>query len=392
MNPENFRLLIHHHHVAHVDNAGEIWLTSAIARWVLALSTHFKEIGLLLHQSAKPLPGQDTPISRKNVRLFSLGPPGYYWDYLPRLRRIREVCRHAGPQADGLLIRGLTPRQHTVWLHTPGARKAFLLVRSPRQPRLIKIGPKEILSAGLNKFREFEFRQIAKKNNIVVMANSPAYIPEIEVLTGHKAFFVPTNTIQEEEISPLHVRPVGIPFKLLYVGRLNFLKGLRELFCALAVLHQQGQRCVLDLVGDLDEPVYPDLVKLADQLGITNLIYWHGFVPYGPELFKYYLNADSFVLPTYTEGFPHVLREAVANCCPVITTSVGGIPAIFEHEKHALLIPPKDVDSIVNAVKRLITETTLRQKLIGQAYHQSMDFTVEACAQKLAATLSMAWE
>ncbi len=390
MDTQNFRLLIHHHHAAHLDGEKNIWLTSVIGRWVSALSTHFKEIGLLVFQTAKRSSRQDTLVPQKNIKLLSLGPPGNYWGWLSRARRIRQVCQQLGPEWGGMVIRGLTPRQYTVWKHTPVPQKAFLLVRSPKQKRIIRFSPISIASATLNRYREYEFKLIAKADTLL-MVNSPLYLSEVEMISGKTVHFVPTNTIRIKEFSPFKARSAKTPCRLLYVGRLHFLKGLRELFQAVAILKQQGQICILDLVGSLDEPVHTQLLDLAHQLGIADTIRWHDFVPFGPDLFRFYKKADIFILPSYTEGFPHVLWEAAANCCPIITTSVGGIPALLEHEKHALLIPPKTVEPIVNAVNCLMVDDILRTQLVETAYQHATNFSVEACAQKCAAEISEVW-
>lgn len=390
MDPAEFRLLIHHHNVAYQADSGEIWLPAGIARWVSSLAVHFREIGVLLHQSTTHQSRQDTTITQSNVRLHSLGPPGHYWDRFERMRRIRRLCQREGRQADGLLIRGMTPRQYTVWKHTPVPRKAFLLVRSPKQQRITQLKPIDLLSATINQYREFQFSQIAKKDTLL-MANSPTHLPEIERLSGKEAYFVSTNILREAEFAPLHVRPVTAPYKLLYVGRLHFLKGLRELIKAVSILKQGGQTCELDIVAARQEPVYTQLRELAEQLGVAKQLHWRGFVPFGPELFMFYQSADAFVLPSYTEGFPRVIWEAAANCCPVIATAVGGIPAIIEHEKHALLIPPKDEAGIVTAVERLLSDEPLRQHLVESAYQRAQEFCVEANAKNLVEVLSKAW-
>lgn len=391
MNPAKFKLSIHHHDIAYTDNVGRIWLTAGIGRWVEVLSNYFKEIHLLLHESSFRLPRQDTSIERENVILESLGPPGRYWDYIKRIRRIRQVCQRVGRQTDGLLIRGLTPRQYTIWKNTPVPQKAFLLVRSPKQSRLIKFSASDILSVVRNKQREYEFGQMAK-NNTLLLANSPLHVNEIKQIYRKNAFFVPTNTIKVSEFAPLLVRPISKPIKLLYCGRLNMMKGLRELFQAVANLNQQEQIVELDLVVALIEPVFFQLQELASQLGIVDKIHWRGYKPYGPELFRFYLNADVFVLPTYTEGFPRVLWEAAANCCPIVTTAVGGIPALWKHEEHGLLIPPKDVDALVLSLQRMFTDVDLRTRLVKQAYQHALSYSVEACACKMSQTLSERWD
>ena len=173
------------------------------------------------------------------------------------------------------------------------------------------------------------------------MANSPTHLAEIERLSGREAYFVSTNILRAKEFAPLHVRPVKAPYKLLYVGRLHNLKGLRELIKALSILEQTGRACELDIVAARQEPVYTQLRGLAEQLGVAGRIHWRGFVPFGEDLFEFYRAADIFVLPSYTEGFPRVLWEAAANCCPLVATAVGGIPAIIESRKTCLADPPQ---------------------------------------------------
>ena len=390
MNPELFRLMIHHHDVARVDDAGTIWLTAGIAHWVSALADYFKEIGLLLHQSSTALPRQDTTIDRDNVRLYSLGAPGKTWDRIPRMRRIRQVCQQAGARADGLLIRGITPRQHTVWNHTSVPHKAFLLVGSLTARSSVQFTPFGLYAAIISKHRKQEFREIASHNTLL-MVNSPAYVAEIDHLYGFQAHFVPTNTIRKAEFAPFQVRSLSNPVRLLYCGRLDYQKGLQELFQATSILLQSGLDCELEIMALKKEPVYTQLRTIAEDFGLADIVHWHDYVPYGLKLFQIYQSADIFILPTYTEGFPRVLWEAAANCCPTITTTVGGIPALWENERHGLLVPPKNVAALVNAIQRLLYDHPLRQHLISQAYKHALDYTVENCSEKMAIVLSRNW-
>ena len=114
-------------------------------------------------------------------------------------------------------------------------------------------------------------------------------------------------------------------------------------------------------------------------------------MPYGSKLLDYYRQADIFVLPSYSEGFPHVIWEAMANFCPVIATSIGGIPALVEDEEHVLLIPPSNINAIVNAVTRLLAEDSFREKLVTQAYRYAVEFSVESCTQKMVNVLNQKW-
>lgn len=96
-------LLIHHHHVAFIDEDGVIWLSSVIGRWVDALSDCLGEVILLFYQSEQRLPQQDTPVARKNVRLYSLGARRTVGNRIFRQNRLRQVCNEAGRTAVGLI-------------------------------------------------------------------------------------------------------------------------------------------------------------------------------------------------------------------------------------------------------------------------------------------------
>jgi glycosyltransferase involved in cell wall biosynthesis len=390
MRPDQFHLLIHHHDVARLDGDGAIWLTAGIGRWVEALAEHFAEIGLLMHQSSAPMPRQDTPLRTGNVKLVSLGPPGHMTDRLPRMQRIRKACAAASPAFDGLLIRGITPRQHTIWKATRVAKKAFLLVGNlndrPPPPRSLW----GIIALLYRRHRLYELKQIAQ-GGTMLLANSPQVADDMTEWLKRRVSFVPTNTIRGDEFAPLRVRPVGSPWRLFYCGRLDPLKGLCELFQAVAALNGQGFACELDLAAELREPVYTQMSENVSKLGISEKIHWHGQMPYGARLFELYQRADAFVLPSYSEGFPRAIWEAAANCCPVIATQVGGIPALWTHEEHGLLVAPHDTRALVEAIKRLLCEESLRQKLITQAYRHAGDFTVEVCARRLVSTMAEGW-
>lgn len=397
MDPKNFRLLIHHHAVAWNDPSGGIWLPSFIGRWVEALSDFFGEVHLLLHESRERHPTlQDVRVLRPNVTLQTLGPPGYMWDRLPRLARIRRACRRALPLVDGLLIRGITPRQYTVWQEMTLPRKAFLLVHDPvAKPWGTVKSLQELWPFVMSHYRLFELRQILPEG--LVMVNSPSLLSVVQERFGIKASFVPTNTIRHRDFAPEEVvqfklRQEGNPWRLLFCGRIMRAKGVVETLEALSLLRKEGYNCILDIVGSAAEgATLEEFENLAKSLGIDAVVRFHGRVPFGEKLFEFYRKSEIFLLPSHSEGFPHTLWEAAANGCLVVTCPVGGIPDLWKHEEHGLLVPPRNSVLLTEAIKRLISDASLREKLIRNAYARACNYTVEACAEKLAATLAQHW-
>jgi glycosyltransferase involved in cell wall biosynthesis len=87
--------------------------------------------------------------------------------------------------------------------------------------------------------------------------------------------------------------------------------------------------------------------------------------------------ADVFVLPTLSEGTPHVLVEARANGLPCISTTVGGVPNTVTHGYDALLVPPKDARALARAIEQVICDTELRRMLIFNGLVQAQSQTLD---------------
>ena len=87
-------------------------------------------------------------------------------------------------------------------------------------------------------------------------------------------------------------------------------------------------------------------------------------MPNGKALFDHMRAADIFVLPTLSEGTPHVLVEARANGLPCISTTAGGVPSTVTHGYDALLVLPKDARDLARAIERVASEAELRRALI----------------------------
>lgn len=158
----------------------------------------------------------------------------------------------------------------------------------------------------------------------------------------------------------------GSTVRMLYVGTLAPRKGLPILLQAIRTLVDEGRELHLDLVGTGEERA--SLEASAAALGIADRLTFHGFVPHGDRLFGLYREADLFVLPTYSEGFPRVLYEALGHSVPVIASAVSGIPHLLRDGEHALLVPAGDPAALARAIARVIDDGELRRHLIREGY------------------------
>ena len=206
-------------------------------------------------------------------------------------------------------------------------------------------------------------------------AMAEKYCPKTGYIVANRSRLIQAYYFYREQ-SNIHS-----PIRLLYVGRLSREKGLITLVEAVSLLVARGVDIKLFLVGKGDLEEY--LKTRCKSLHITNNVEFLGQVPHGTPLFEIYRQADIFVLPSFTEGLPSVLLEAMANSVPVIATAVGGIPEVVRDGETGILVPPQDAEAISEAVIRLIESTDLRNKLIKNAYELALTNSFEKQTGKI---------
>lgn len=155
--------------------------------------------------------------------------------------------------------------------------------------------------------------------------------------------------------------PAGTQLRLVCTGSLIPRKGQRFLLEALARLKEQGVNITVDLAGEGE--TRPELLAQAARLGIAEQVTLRGNVDHA-ELLKEYSAGryDAFILPSLHEGISVALIEAMSRGLPAIATDVGGTRELLT-EGAGLLIPAEDVESIVEAVRKLALDTPLRLDL-----------------------------
>jgi glycosyltransferase involved in cell wall biosynthesis len=153
----------------------------------------------------------------------------------------------------------------------------------------------------------------------------------------------------------------GEKINLLFVANCLPHKGLHFLIPALHLA--KNKSFVLDIVGDYSIKVaYVKKIKRdVKKYGLEEQVFWRGKVS-REEIGQYYSRADIFVLPSLKEAFGLVLLEAMAFGLPVVASEVGGIPEVVEHQKTGLLVPPKDIVALSQAITILIEDENLRRQ------------------------------
>lgn len=149
--------------------------------------------------------------------------------------------------------------------------------------------------------------------------------------------------------------------EVLFVGRIEKKKGVWEIVKAAEKIINVLPEYKFRLVGAGQDS--KDIEKYIKNNNITNIIL-NGPVFNKEDLKQFYLNSDIFLFPSYDEGFPRVLYEAMYFNLPIITSFVGNIPGIMKHEHNCLRIEVQSVKSIIENILKLLSNKTLSAQLV----------------------------
>jgi glycosyltransferase involved in cell wall biosynthesis len=169
-------------------------------------------------------------------------------------------------------------------------------------------------------------------------------------------------------------RPPGAAPVLLFVGRLAAIKGLGLLLEAVAALRLRHPQLRLVLVGD-----GPDRARLEARAAKPDLAGAITFTGYRAqaEVARDLAACDVFVLPSFAEGVPVVLMEAMATRRPVVATRVAGVAELVEDGVSGHLVPPGDVTALTQAIEALLDDPTGRARM-GEAGRHRVEAEFDA--------------
>jgi colanic acid/amylovoran biosynthesis glycosyltransferase len=178
------------------------------------------------------------------------------------------------------------------------------------------------------------------------------------------------------------------PFEILFVGRLAPVKGPQVLVAAMDRLVKESRPVRLRFVGD--GPEHAALEHSVTARGLSPHVIFEGWQN-ADRVRALYQQADIFALPSFAEGIPVVLMEAMAMEIPCVTTRITGIPELIRDPVDGLLVTPANDEELAAAIARLIDDPELRQR-IGRAARQRVveSFDLRRNAARLAEIFRMA--
>jgi len=177
----------------------------------------------------------------------------------------------------------------------------------------------------------------------------------------------------------------GEMVRVLFMGWLEREKGVFELLHACRRL-QTSANFHLTFAGS--GHAESEAEEYVDEHGLASMVSFAGWV-HGDDLHGLLADSDVLVLPSWAEGFPNAVIEAMAAGLAVVTTTVGTIPDVLTDGREALLVPPRNIDALRDALSRVIVDDTLRTNLQQRGHEfASINFTLEPAVDNLSKVIN----
>ncbi len=240
-------------------------------------------------------------------------------------------------------------------------------------------GVKIIFHEHSGKFKEFAEKErsfvrkiLGKCDVIVALSNTwKEYIRSI----GFDNVVVIPNPIEPPKMNPSQKDDTAL--HLVFLGNIFEQKGIFDLLRAMEGL----SGVVLHIGGKGDTARMQQEIR---NFGLENSVVYHGFVS-GEEKEKLFQTGDVYVLPSYSEGLPVSILEAMSYGMPVVASRIGGIPDIIDEGETGLMITPGDIAALRAAITELLNDKGKRMAMGRNAEKESKKYLPQCIEKELKA-------
>lgn len=362
-----------------------VWVPDANRRNFLAMRERFERVIITVASVHEHRPELDSFLEWDEADLVPLPNALTTKQALLRYRGYRQAAAEVASRADVLLVRW--PFALPWALRGLGKPKVLHLVAN-----LVEVvdtsteyrGPTRVAARLLARGIERATMRLAREPGTRLVTNGSVLAHRFHG-TGSPVLPVISSCIYVSEMGKARSEaPAAVP-RLLFMGYFRPPKALPVLLDAFD-LARARMPLQLTLVGRADSLTHleRDIPRRIAQSPYSADIRCQGPVPFGPEVFDLYQSHDLLVLSSVSEGTPRVLVEARAFGCPVVATSVGGIPDSVEDGEDGVLAPPGNAAALADAIVRVLQDPKLYVALSKRGFQRvSQEFSMEGFADTL---------
>jgi len=329
-------------------------------------------------------------IEVNNIEFNNLGYRGKFWDYFQKIDKIKNnIIKINDVKNSILLLRVPSPLSYVIWKYSGRPLNTILfLIGNPQYTSAYFTGNyfKSIFQKIRSDIHDYRLKTICRKSNTTVIVNSESLKTVWGNILNTTPDIINTSSISDNDI--LNYKKleniINPPYKLLFVGRVCFDKGIRELLESLYLLNKDNPSMyILKIIGPIGNLDGMKIDELLNEFKVKKFASYCGIKEFGPDLFEQYRNSHIYILPSYHEGMPKTIWESMANGTPVLASEIDGIKDNFVNEKDILFVKVKSSKSIVNQVKRLINSTRLYNRIRKNGLKKSKLYTKEIQSKKI---------
>jgi glycosyltransferase involved in cell wall biosynthesis len=221
-----------------------------------------------------------------------------------------------------------------------------LLAKMMRKPLIVHVHAADEASLFVNTPKWAYIYALESSDRVIALSESwaqmiSAYVPglAIEVVTN-PVYILPARNLRQD--AP----------RILYAGKLESRKGYDDLLQAAVIVLKQFPNAEFYLAGNGEVTQAALRVK---ELGIELSVNLPGWVD-AKDMGKMMDDSSIFCLPSYNEGLPMAVLEAMSRGLPVVCTPVGGLPELIQNGRNGVFVEPGNANSIAEAICRLISD------------------------------------
>lgn len=194
-----------------------------------------------------------------------------------------------------------------------------------------------------------------------------------------------TSLVTESDIKRRYSNSDFKAIKLIYVGRLDKNKGVIDAVKAISIIKKKNPNIDISftVIGSGNHDTLSELKSYICKNKLQDTVLLKGAIEFGPELFHFYKNCNLFILPSYSEGIPKVLFEAMSFRLPIVTTDVGGIPTILNHNQSALFVTPGNINGFADSILKMYHSPNLREIILSNTDELIKEYSYEQLQAKL---------
>ena len=211
------------------------------------------------------------------------------------------------------------------------------------------------LSTGIvNRLVKKLYRYSLKFSSVVAFQNQDdqKLFLDNKLVEPSKTTIIPGSGINTSHFKPSQVQNSNGSTSFLFIGRLLYDKGIREFLSAASLTVKQNPTASFDIVGKLDEN-NPSAVskEFLNEWTSKEYIHYHGEVN---DTRPFIEKSNVVVLPSYREGLPRVMLEAMAMAKPIIASNAPGCRDTVNHGKNGFMVPVKDSETLAQTMQDMV--------------------------------------